>query len=95
MTIEEAIKHCEEKASGCSECAKEHAQLAGWLKELVELRKNHAKYEAAIYMLSKCIVDCEDCDTCPATKKCEGLFPEDCIALIMSCVKRKVGLEAD
>ena len=60
MTIEEAIKHCEEvaeeqeqkykewkgdyshlkKIDSCLECASEHRQLAEWLKELKELRKN-------------------------------------------------------
>lgn len=59
MTLEEAIKHCEEKAeeleeaawenrlqfetletiSKCEECAKEHRQLAEWLKELKAWRK--------------------------------------------------------
>ena len=48
MTLEEAIKHCEEVSekarndadSGyydeekCLECAEEHEQLASWLKEL-------------------------------------------------------------
>ena len=46
MNIDEAIKHCEEKAVeqaeiaksngdiDCLECAKEHKQLADWLKEL-------------------------------------------------------------
>lgn len=53
MTLEEAIKHCEEvaeeqeyhvrmkgkvNASECYECAKEHRQLAEWLTELKELR---------------------------------------------------------
>ena len=61
MTLEEAIKHCEEvaeaeersaklhqrpdrgvKGSGkrylsCIECAKEHRQLAEWLRELKEI----------------------------------------------------------
>ena len=40
MTLEEATKHCEEKACGNSECALEHKQLAEWLKELQALRKN-------------------------------------------------------
>jgi hypothetical protein len=53
MTIDEAIKHCEEVAerlegkdgyaytdSTCDECAKEHRQLAEWLRELRELRRN-------------------------------------------------------
>ena len=53
MTLEEAIKHCEEKAdelnkevlnqanlcnaremADCQECARDHEQLAEWLKEL-------------------------------------------------------------
>ena len=38
MTLEEAIKHCEEKmkelGERCYECSKEHEQLAEWLKEL-------------------------------------------------------------
>lgn len=34
MTIEEAIKHCEEKSCGNDECATEHKQLAEWLTEL-------------------------------------------------------------
>ncbi len=41
MSLEEAIKHCEDKARelGCSECAKEHLQLADWLRELKQLRR--------------------------------------------------------
>ena len=55
LTLEEAIKHCEEKAEeqkkkgeladaynleseSCYECAKEHEQLAIWLKELKDYR---------------------------------------------------------
>lgn len=33
MTLDEAIKHCYEKAD-CSECGQEHKQLAEWLEEL-------------------------------------------------------------
>lgn len=50
MTLDEAIKHWEEKTEalykaipcdGCAfnECVKEHRQLAEWLKELKQLRK--------------------------------------------------------
>ena len=43
MTIEEAVEHCYEKATGddsgiCQECKKDHIQLADWLKELIALR---------------------------------------------------------
>jgi hypothetical protein len=41
LTLDEAIKHCEEKANelgGC-DCGNEHLQLAQWLKELKELKE--------------------------------------------------------
>ena len=44
MTLEEAIKHCEEKANGCSECADEHKQLADWLWEL-KVRREIDEYK--------------------------------------------------
>ena len=45
MSLEEAIKHCEEKAKelSCSECAKQHLQLAIWLKELLDYKYNELK----------------------------------------------------
>lgn len=65
MTIDEAIKHCEEVAereqqkgyyanteanqsteygTKCFECAKEHRQIAEWLRELKEYRKFYSCY---------------------------------------------------
>lgn len=43
MTLDEAIIHAREVAAqlGCCECAAEHRQLAEWLEELRELRKNN------------------------------------------------------
>ena len=54
MTLDEAIKHCEDKAKEmyataennkdisvrkfCRECAEDHEQLAKWLKELKQRR---------------------------------------------------------
>ena len=38
MTLEEAIKHAEEKAKYGGKCGEDHAQLAEWLKELKERR---------------------------------------------------------
>jgi hypothetical protein len=49
MTIEEAIEHCEEVADyDCYndkefECAKDHRQLAEWLKELKKYREELPK----------------------------------------------------
>lgn len=41
MTLDEAIKHARQQADtiACAECAKEHRQLAKWLKELRERRE--------------------------------------------------------
>ena len=49
MTIDEAIRHAEEKAQelGCTECAQEHRQLAAWLRELKFRRKAQADLDAA------------------------------------------------
>ena len=49
MTIDEAIRHAEDKARelGCTECAQEHRQLAGWLRELKFRRKAQADLDAA------------------------------------------------
>lgn len=40
MTLDEAIRHCEEVADNCAvaECEMEHKQLAEWLKELKQRR---------------------------------------------------------
>ena len=48
MTIDEAIIHAEAKARelGCTECAQEHYQLAGWLRELNFRRKQQLKFDA-------------------------------------------------
>ena len=49
MTIDEAIRHAEDKARelGCTECAQEHRQLAGWLRELKFRRVHQAALDAA------------------------------------------------
>lgn len=43
MTLDEAIKHCEEvsmecEASGKTQCSLDHRQLMNWLIELKQLR---------------------------------------------------------
>ena len=48
MTLEEAIKHCDEVSNQqCNACGTEHKQLANWLRELQELRADCAH---CIYM---------------------------------------------
>lgn len=43
MTLDEAIKHCEEVASSCDNknCALDHKQLAEWLKELKMIKNSN------------------------------------------------------
>ena len=48
MTLNEAIRHAEEKACGNTECAEECGQLAEWLKELKELRSAYRRLANAI-----------------------------------------------
>lgn len=50
MTLEEAIIHCKEKACGNTQCAIEHGQLAEWLQELQQYRKNAKKEEIKQYL---------------------------------------------
>lgn len=47
MTLQEAIKHCEEVASECrnAECSLEHKQLANWLIELQAYQKYYGRLE--------------------------------------------------
>lgn len=46
MTLDEAIKHCNEVASTCSEteCSNDHKQLANWLEELKFFRDWYKKW---------------------------------------------------
>lgn len=39
MTLDDAIAHCEERAKTCDACGLEHKQLAEWLNELKQARK--------------------------------------------------------
>lgn len=45
MNLEEAIRHCKEKAITCSikGCTEDHLQLARWLEELKLFRLNSVK----------------------------------------------------
>lgn len=45
LTLDEAIKHCDEKARGNDSCAFEHAQLGVWLEEL-RRRRIYSRYDA-------------------------------------------------
>lgn len=59
MTLDEAIKHCEEVADyDCYgekqlKCAEEHRQLAEWLKELKRLREQMGRAEHGYRSINK------------------------------------------
>ena len=64
MTLQEAIDHAREVANGlhpnidgCSECAKQHGQLADWLEELQEFKRVGATPADV-----RPVVLCKDCD---------------------------------
>ena len=40
MTLDEAIQHAQDVANkGCDQCARDHQQLADWLRELKEFKE--------------------------------------------------------
>lgn len=43
MDLDEAIKHCQEKSIGDTQCAFEHLQLMNWLIELKQYRIEFSK----------------------------------------------------
>lgn len=64
----------DEMANSCLECAKEHRQLAGWLKELKALREvcTSKAFDMAIKALEQKPCDCRSCkkwDECPCGKE--------------------------
>lgn len=50
MSLNDAIKHCEEVAFNCenSQCAREHIQLKDWLVELRQYREIYNKSKKSI-----------------------------------------------
>lgn len=87
MTLEEAIIHCEEKAD-CSECGKEHKQLAEWLKELKLWRTERISEIVKNPFASTSTMICVNCDhkdeyiqELEAEKEwipCSERMPEEC-----------------
>lgn len=45
MTLEQAIKHCNDVAKTCNNvgCSINHLQLANWLKELLEYKHKYGE----------------------------------------------------
>lgn len=61
MTLEEAIRHAEEKAKCGGKCGEDHAQLAMWLKELQTRRLSTPCSTCGYYNMGE-----EVCMRCPA-----------------------------
>lgn len=106
MTIKEAIKHCKEKANGCSKCANEHAQLAEWLEELVKLRENQLRMKRELKSLDGITEMCDkleqaleleaqniDCDHCFV--ECDGIPDDNCDKRIAQYFKYKAGIDVE
>ncbi len=84
MTIDEAIKHCEEQVTKyerqCgfgiskegkeynSQCAADHRQLAEWLRELKEAKRLLRIAVDDFDTMHNHIWDCTDCKSCPLNK---------------------------
>lgn len=78
MTLDEAIIHCEEVAEKycekveegltaddfCDSCASEHRQLAEWMKELKEYRKNYTCFNCYNSSASFNDYPCCECRRC-------------------------------
>ena len=68
MTLDEAIKHCEDVAEdrcGCAEdCVNEHRQLAEWLKELRERRAKDEPTCSKMEQVDEPQISPSDCKTC-------------------------------
>lgn len=85
MTLEEAIKHCEENICDNSLCSMEHKQLAEWLKELQELRREQEQKmtnEELVRLANLCYYDFDlsegedNCENCPRYYKCREELDE-------------------
>ena len=70
MTINEAIKHAEEVAEEkrCEKCGEEHRQLAEWLKELKQLRKQ----EKTGHWIDHSYEGYVECSNCGSATDCDG-----------------------
>ena len=87
MTLDEAIRHCEEVAEekeaqaweaqlqeeyrtikSCKGCAEEHRQLAEWLKELKQLRKQ----EKTGHWIDHSEEGFVECSECGSATNCNG-----------------------
>ena len=62
MTLDEAIKHCQEVAKqDCTECGKEHERLALWLTELMAYRATDNEPKVNRAEIMRLCNDIEDC----------------------------------
>ena len=106
MTLDEAIKYCEEEAekymeygieTECYQCAKEHEQLAEWLKELKEAKRllrialddfKEILPEATTCECCKwCSKETGECAYChddvPCEQKCGWIYEAEALKLIL------------
>jgi hypothetical protein len=84
MTIDEAIRHCEEvaeKMNDC-ECAADHRQLAEWLRELKEAKRLLKAAVEDINFYVDCFEShCDEC-CCDHDNHCHWKHEAEALALI-------------
>ena len=80
MTLEEAIRHAEEKAKCEGKCGEDHAQLATWLRELQERRV--AESEKRTEERAK-------------THACDSVNRQAAIDAVSNMLRRKFGIGGD
>ena len=80
MTLEEAIRHAEEKAKCGGRCGEDHAQLAEWLKELRERRTAESEKRT---------------EERTETHACDSVNRQAAIDAVGSMLRRKFGIGGD
>ena len=110
LTLDEAIKHCEEvaedkkaqaweaqlqeeygKVKSCKECAKEHKQLAEWLKELKQFKEQEPCKDAISRAEALKVVDDMDIPEDMSTFEIKSHIGVEIGTLPPATPKRKVG----
>lgn len=84
MTLEQAIHHCKEVAeqyeaygieTECYECGKEHRQLAEWLEDYKQLRKENDELKRLLMLAMDSMQVMSRADGCIACSQCNYEAP--------------------
>jgi len=86
---EDIVSANAKKCLECFECAKEHRQLAEWLKELKRLRKQTRREQMSQEVTPQFAIDylLDDCEDCPENKDGECVTESHCFEVKQMCIK--------